>query len=425
MWQLKSELKKYFRSSEVRCDVTRNAAYMLRLESPLINDDEDDCGQLCDLISDEAAENERGELLKEGLSTVLNRLTGRESDLFQQRYLLQAKRQTYVDLGPRFGVTAERLRQLDPLNEIREEFLERTPLYFGGRKLVVNDHESRDFIDEYWNYRQLGIGSLRRRRNADNLAGAQPKLQNGDCCPIVYCFNYEEIAAFVAARPDVLLPHRPPMMPVWIWASVYRSTHTIQTSNLQRVNRAGLEDGMRCYRTTSLSLKDHLGDHETIAERGAEQDDRDDAVELKPASQPRIPLAGRHYWRDLGGGCRVRYQSPALLAKRPLNKEAVTREGEVLAIRVCWAGPQPRSKQKKNKQPLGPTIINFAKMKQPEAKLPKAGPTYTPAHDSYYDQAVRTVGYLYREGKANVILFPKRPLNLSEGLFVELRGACA
>jgi hypothetical protein len=113
-------------------------------------------------------------------------------------------------------------------------------------------------------------------------------------------------------------------------------------------------------------------------------------------------VAGRHYWRELGGGCRVRRQSPVLLKKKRTQKDDVTCKGDMMTVRAGWSGPQPLFKQKKNKQSLGSTVINLATMNLSAVK-----------------------SRCLKRCSAKIIPFPKRPLSVQEGLFIEMRASAS
>jgi RNA polymerase primary sigma factor len=78
------------------------------------NDDEDGC--LSDVIKDDNAEDSDEELIEDTATTkilqILSKFPNRESDVIKMVFGITMNQMTLEEVGARFGVTAERIRQI-------------------------------------------------------------------------------------------------------------------------------------------------------------------------------------------------------------------------------------------------------------------------------------------------------------------------
>jgi RNA polymerase primary sigma factor len=74
-------------------------------------------GSICDFLEDKCFDSPtRGvthDLLKERLETVLDTLTQREKEIIKMRYWIGGSTYTLEELGKKFNVTRERIRQIE------------------------------------------------------------------------------------------------------------------------------------------------------------------------------------------------------------------------------------------------------------------------------------------------------------------------
>jgi RNA polymerase primary sigma factor len=89
---------------------------------------EDEDGVLSDVIKDENAEDSDEELIEDTATTkivqILNDFPSRESDVIKMVFGITMNQMTLEEIGARFGVTAERIRQIQnmTLDKLRTRY---------------------------------------------------------------------------------------------------------------------------------------------------------------------------------------------------------------------------------------------------------------------------------------------------------------
>jgi hypothetical protein len=215
-----AKLKEYFRKN--RSEVTLDQKYMRKWRKPPTEisldasnegDAEGVLTTLGEILSDDAAEDESGELVKARAFAALNQLTGRERALFEERHL-QDERQPFTSLKSKFPLSSERLRQINAnaLGKVQAAFRPAWPPTCAGRPLSIVGHDAWLFLDEYKWCLQKGIGYLRRRCDGHRL-GPEPTPKcdwHPRRYPVLH-FSKTQIEEFLSTRPD--LPQIPAPRP--------------------------------------------------------------------------------------------------------------------------------------------------------------------------------------------------------------------
>lgn len=100
---------------KVREIVLRNTNVPISLNAPI--DDTCDDGMMIDILQDSAAVNPEDEVMKNALTdqieSVLKTLDERESEILKLRFGFYGKEETLEDVGKKFGITRERVRQIE------------------------------------------------------------------------------------------------------------------------------------------------------------------------------------------------------------------------------------------------------------------------------------------------------------------------
>jgi hypothetical protein len=212
-WQIKAAWKTIEREHESlvhrekSCSWKHGRPQRVDLDRPIDNendgDEPDTIGSF--FLSDPSAEDERGSLVIQLANAALDHLDDFGRRLFEARYCEEETVQSYAKLAASsFNYSDETLRQINNTNitRVRDKFFRRGPIWivkskYEGQTLRVVGHDAKSFIDEFYGYRERGIGHLRRRRDGHKVGGIQPIWQakliwhNGDCCTIVY--RYSEV----------------------------------------------------------------------------------------------------------------------------------------------------------------------------------------------------------------------------------------